>query len=134
MMFTPSSLIWERAEYKVVVLPEPVGPVTSTIPYGFAMASMKSFSALGSNPKEPRSNVRFPASRIRNTIFSPKITGSVETRKSTTFRFILSLIRPSCGTRRSAMFKSERILIREVSAAFIFMGGFKTSYSVPSSR
>ena len=78
--------------------------------------------------------MRFPASRIRITIFSPKITGSVETRKSTTLRFILSLMRPSCGTLRSAMFRSERILIREVSAAFIFIGGFMTSQRVPSSR
>ena len=118
----------------MVVLPDPVGPVTSTIPYGLAMASMKSRSALGSKPKLPRSKVRFPASRIRITIFSPKITGRVDTRKSTTLFFMRSLMRPSCGTRRSAIFRSERILIREVRAAFIFIGGFITSMRAPSMR
>ena len=30
--FTSGVLMRDRAEYRVVVLPEPVGPVTSTIP------------------------------------------------------------------------------------------------------
>ena len=73
-------------------------------------------------------------SRIRSTIFSPKSTGSVETRKSMTWLPILSLMRPSCGTRRSAMLSCDRILMREVSAAFILSGGFITSSSAPSMR
>ena len=111
-----------------------MGPVTSTIPYGRPIDHMKSSSALGSNPNLVRSNVRFPLSRIRITIFSPKIVGRVETRKSTTLFFIFSLMRPSWGRRRSAMFRSDRIFTREVMAAFIFMGGFIISRSVPSSR
>ena len=73
-------------------------------------------------------------SRIRITIFSPKITGRVDTRKPTTFLFIFSLMRPSCGTRRSAMFRSARIFTREVMAAFILKGGFMISLSDPSNR
>jgi hypothetical protein len=73
-------------------------------------------------------------SRIRITIFSPKSTGRVDTRKSITRLPIFSLRRPSCGTRRSAILSWERILTREVSAAFIFTGGFITSSSAPSMR
>ncbi len=118
----------------MVVFPEPVGPVTSTIPYGLRMARIRSFSAFGSKPNFWRSSVRLPLSRIRSTIFSPKITGSVETRKSITRLPILSLMRPSCGTRRSAMFRLDMILTRDVSAAFSFTGGFITSNSAPSIR
>ena len=62
------------------------------------------------------------------------MTGSVETRKSTTLFLTLSLMRPSWGTRRSAMLRFARILMREVRAAFIFSGGFMTSRSAPSMR
>src|SRR6266576_3373485 len=106
----------DSAEYSVVVLPEPVGPVTSTMPYGFSIALSRFSSALGSNPKVFRSSVKLPLSRIRSTIFSPNSTGRVETRKSITRAPIFSLMRPSCGTRRSAMLSDAMILTREVSA------------------
>ena len=51
-----------------------------------------------------------------------------------TFLPILSLMRPSCGTRRSAMFSALMILNREISAGCIFFGGFMTSESAPSIR
>ena len=41
-MFVSIVLIFDSAEYSVVVLPEPVGPVTSTMPYGLEIASMNS--------------------------------------------------------------------------------------------
>ena len=47
---------------------------------------------------------------------------------------IFSLMRPSCGTRRSAMLSCDIILTREVSAAFILSGGFMISSSAPSIR
>ena len=47
---------------------------------------------------------------------------------------IFSLRRPSWGTRRSAMLSWDRILTREVSAAFILSGGFMISSSAPSIR
>ena len=102
--------------------------------YTLRTAFMRSFSAFGSNPNFCRSSVRFDLSRIRSTIFSPKMTGSVETRKSMTRLPILSLIRPSCGTRRSAMLRFDRILTRLVSAALSLIGGFITSRSEPSIR
>ncbi len=134
MMFESTTLILLNAEYSVVVFPEPVGPVTSTIPYGFCTASIRSASARGSMPNFSRSSVRLPLSRIRRTTFSPNSVGSVETRKSTTFLPSLILMRPSCGTRRSAMFRFAMILKREMSAAFILKGGFITSISAPSMR
>ena len=36
MIFRSVSLIFDSAAYSVVVLPEPVGPVTSTIPCGMS--------------------------------------------------------------------------------------------------
>ena len=134
MMFVSMSLTFAMHEYSVVVLPEPVGPVTSTMPYGFSTASIRSFSAFASMPNFARSSVRLPLSRIRNTTFSPKIVGSVDTRKSMTFCPTFSLMRPSCGTRRSAMLSADMILKREMSAAFIFSGGFMISMSAPSMR
>src|SRR5437660_387029 len=46
----------------------------------------------------------------------------------------LSLMRPSCGTRRSAMFSCAMILMRDVRAARILIGGFITSCSALSTR
>src|SRR6267143_7157012 len=43
-MLTSIVLIFESAEYSVVVLPEPVGPVTNTITYGFMMFRIRSAS------------------------------------------------------------------------------------------
>ena len=42
MMLTSIVFTFDSAEYSVVVLPEPVGPVTSTMPYGFETASIRS--------------------------------------------------------------------------------------------
>ena len=57
------------------------------------------------------------------TIFSPKIVGSVETRRSIVRFSTLILMRPSCGTRRSAMSSSDMILRREMIAALNLNGG-----------
>src|SRR6266700_2026865 len=84
------------------------------MPYGFSIALSRFSSALGSKPKVLRSSVRLPLSRIRSTIFSPNSTGSVETRKSITRDPILSLMRPSCGTRRSAMLSCAMIFTLDV--------------------
>jgi hypothetical protein len=66
---------------------------------------------------------RLPLSRIRITTFSPKIVGRLETRRSMVRPRIRSLMRPSCGTRRSAMSSSAMIFSREMMAAFIRNGG-----------
>ena len=56
-------------------------------------------------------------SRIRITMLSPKTVGSVETRISISTPRTAVLIRPSCGSRRSAISSLAMILIRVVSAA-----------------
>ena len=134
MMLVSPLLIFDSAEYSVVVLPEPVGPVTRTMPYGFEIASISSRSARGSIPNFSRSRVRLPLSRIRSTTFSPNSVGSTLTRKSMTFLPTFSLMRPSCGTRRSAMFSDAMILNREIRAERILRGGFMTSANAPSIR
>jgi len=123
MTFTFGVFTRDSAEYRVVVFPEPVGPVTSTMPYGFRIADRKSFMLAGSKPSFSRSMLRFVLSRMRMTIFSPKIVGSEFTRRSMVRLMTLILMRPSCGTRRSAMSRSAMILSREVMAALNLYGG-----------
>ena len=67
-------------------------------------------------------------SRIRSTIFSPNSVGSVLTRKSIA-RVLdrLSLMRPSCGTRFSAMSSCAITLMREEMRLAIFIGGLATA-------
>ena len=74
-------------------------------------------------------------SRIRITIFSPNSVGSVETRKSIAlFLVSTSFMRPSCGTRFSAMSRREMTLMREATLSLIASGGCATSERMPSTR
>ena len=59
------------AAYRVVDLPEPVGPVTSTAPLGFSTASVKRASAAAGMPSTSRPCGRVPESRMRRTAPSP---------------------------------------------------------------
>ncbi len=45
-----------------------------------------------------------------------------------------SFMRPSCGTRFSAMFRREMTLMREAIFSLITKGGWATSRSTPSTR
>jgi hypothetical protein len=65
-------------EYSVVVLPEPVGPVTSTMPFGGGSSPASARgprreAELGSKLLSSTSG-----SKMRITIFSPKAVGSVD--------------------------------------------------------
>ena len=61
------------------------------------------------------------------TIFSPNSVGSTETRKSISLRQPFSLkrilMRPSCGSRFSAMSSFAMILMRDAIASRNFIGG-----------
>ena len=61
------------------------------------------------------------------TIFSPNSVGSTETRKSISFGAPFSLkrilMRPSCGSRFSAMSSFDMILMRDEIASRNFIGG-----------
>ena len=72
------------------------------------------------------------------TIFSPNNVGRHETRKSISLVWPLSakriLMRPSCGSRFSAMSSFAMIFNRDVIASRNFMGGAMTLYRMPSMR
>ena len=69
--------------YRVVVLPDPVGPVTSTIPFGLShICSHRPKSSLA-KPSCPNDLSNMSGSKIRITIFSPCAVGKVERRSST---------------------------------------------------
>src|SRR5215471_15954915 len=55
---------------------------------------------------------------MRSTTLSPWSVGRVETRRSISRPIRRSLIRPSCGSRRSAMFSFAMILMRDTIAAW----------------
>ena len=73
-------------------------------------------------------------SRMRMTTFSPYCAGSVATRRSIGLPPTWVETRPSCGMRRSAMSRSERILIRDVTAGITEDGTIAASWSTPSMR
>ena len=62
------------------VLPEPVGPVTSTMPYGLRIAASNLRSDSASKPSLVMSSMSLSLSSKRMTIFSPNSVGSTETR------------------------------------------------------
>ena len=76
----------------------------------------------------------FDESRIRMTMFSPNAAGSVATRRSMCLSSSSSEMRPSCGIRRSAMSRSERIFTREATAGTEASGMIAASRSTPSMR
>ena len=57
------------------------------------------------------------------TIFSPNNVGSVLTRKSIARLPNFSFMRPSCGTRFSAMSRRLMTLMRDASLSLIAIGG-----------
>ena len=75
MMFVSVVLIFAIDEYSVFVLPLPVGPVTSTMPHGFAIAASSFVSESGSKPSFVMSSISLSLSSRRRTIFSPKSVG-----------------------------------------------------------
>ncbi|MNS55627.1 hypothetical protein D3C72_884640 [compost metagenome] len=122
------------AAYSVVVLPLPVGPVTSTMPCGWRIRRSSCVSTSGHMPR--RSNCSRPASlsNKRSTARSPWPVGKVDTRTSMGRPPTRSAMRPSCGRRFSAMSRCAMILMREIKAACKALRGDTTSRSVPSTR
>ena len=86
-------------------------------------AGMPSFSRLSDTT--PRSSTRI-------TTLSPKSVGKTLTRRSTGWPPTVSSMRPSCGSRRSAMSRFAITLIRVVIAKARCFGGGTISCSTPS--
>ena len=133
-MLTPSLLIWLMQEYSVVVLPEPVGPVTRRIPSWFSSSRLMPSVSLVFSPSESSDLTVARESRIRITTFSPSDAGSVDTRRSIGWPFTATRARPSCGRSRSAMSSDDMILMREISGSPAWRGIFITWRSTPSMR
>ena len=123
-----------KAAYKVVVLPEPVGPVTRMMPCGWAIRCSKRFSTGPCMPTDSRLSWLSDLSSRRSTARSPWALGRVDTRTSTARVPMRSEMRPSWGRRFSAMSRSAMIFRREISAACSARLGCTTSRSVPSTR
>ncbi len=68
-------------EYKVVVLPQPVGPVIKIIPIGFFRLSLILSKLLSLNPKSSKLRALVVSGKRRITIFSPSKAGRIETRR-----------------------------------------------------
>ena len=115
-------------------MPLPVGPVTSTMPLGLRMIWRNRRRIVASMPIFCRSSCTTVRSSTRMTTDSPNIVGSTLTRRSTELPPTLSSIRPSCGSRRSAMSSSAMTLIRVVMALARCRGGGTISYRTPSAR
>jgi len=74
-------------------------------------------------------------SRIRSTIFSPNSVGRLLTRKSTARVLLrLSLMRPSCGTRFSAMSSCDITFRRAAMRGLSFTGARAICLRMPSMR
>ena len=120
--------------YSVVLLPEPVGPVTRKMPCGLCNSWRN--CAVSSRLKPRRSSVRraWFLSSSRSTTRSPQAEGMVETRTSIARPPSSSAIRPSCGTRFSAMSSRAITLIRDTSSEASLRPGRSISCNVPSTR
>ena len=102
--------------------------------FNWLKAFVKRSSAWGSIPSCSMLIIALEESRMRITTFSPYCAGSVATRRSIALPSTTVDTRPSCGTRRSAMSRSERILMREVTAGITESGTIAASWRTPSMR
>ena len=85
-------------------------------------------------PKSFRFNRALFLSNKRSTTRSPWLDGIVDTRTSTARPAMRRVIRPSCGTRFSAISSFAITLIRETSMEESLRLGRKISRNTPSTR
>ena len=74
-------------------------------------------------PSDSISSFTVLRSRTRSTTDSPNCVGSVLTRKSTCRPAMCVWMRPSCGMRRSAMFRLDMTFTREITGFARCRGG-----------
>ena len=120
------------AAYSVVVLPEPVGPVTKIMPWGWLINCSNCASTWPCMPTDSSVSLLPLLSSKRSTARSPWALGKVLTRTSTARVPMRKLMRPSCGKRFSAMSSSAIIFRREIRAACKARLGCTTSRKAPS--
>ena len=122
-----------KQAYRVVVFPEPVGPVTRNTPFGCTTQwriLSSTFSGMDKASRLIKSSLE--ESKRRNTTDSPNLVGKVLIRKTNSRPAIRSAIRPSCGIRRSAIFKPAMIFKRDEIAGANSLGGGVSIFIEPS--
>ncbi|OEZ67848.1 hypothetical protein JAB5_51940 [Janthinobacterium sp. HH103] len=104
--------------YRVLVLPEPVGPVTSTMPCVRVVSWRQRSASAGGKPSSARLLTATSGSKMRMTSFSPKAVGKVDRRSSISCPCALRvLMRPSWGRRFSTTSMRPSNLMRAVMAS-----------------
>ena len=99
----------------MVVLPEPVGPVTMKMPLGLMDHLDDVIEDVFGQPEVLEIEIDGGAIEHAQHDGFAKCVGRVETRRSTARPAIFFMMRPSCGRRRSAMFRFAITLIREMT-------------------
>ena len=122
MMFLVPESSRCSAAYRVVVFPEPVGPVTRRMPLDRERNRSICARSAGSIPRSDSPRRMLERSRMRRTARSPNDVGTVETRMSISLPPRRMRIRPSCGRRRSPMSSPAMTLMRETAGACHFLG------------
>ena len=121
--------------YRVVDLPEPVGPTMTMPPSGALSAASKRARLSPTSPSDASVGGSGETSRMRMVRFSPYMLGMEARRRSTASPLDSSkLVRPSCGSRRSAMLRLPMILRRLMMPACSSLGNSRISWSTPSMR
>ena len=122
------------AAYRVVVLPLPVGPVTSTRPCGLWITWRRRGSSSSGRPSSARLRVALLWSSRRMTAASPFWVGMVASRTSRLLSRTRTVKRPSWGRRFSEMSAPPISLRREISAGAMRLSSITVSCSTPSMR
>ena len=126
--------IWFSIEYRVVVLPLPVGPQTSTMPDGLAMALGDDGPLALGNPGvgqgEPAGVLVEHANRQFLAVQRPG-AGHAEGDAVSPLRAVKA---PSCGRRRSEMSMLETALTLLITARHVSAESSRTARNVPSMR
>src|SRR5438132_5586384 len=94
-MFLSVVLILCSVEYRVVVLPLPVGPLTRIMPYGLSDMASHISNVAGVKPSLANPSRVLLWSRMRITTFSPNTVGRVDTRRSNSLFSMATWILPS---------------------------------------
>ena len=123
-----------NAAYSVVVLPLPVGPVTSTMPCGREIWCRIRLTKCSGIPVSSKDNIPADWSSKRITTDSPYCTGMVDIRTSMLWPLIFKLNRPSCGNRFSDISKPAISFKRKTIAEAILFSLRIFSWSTPSIR
>ena len=113
----------DRTVASVVVLPLPVGPVTTIMPWGSFSNRRSVASSADEKPSFSTTSSPRSLGRMRMTADSPCWVGMMATRISTSVRPARNRAAPSCGRRRSAMLRLATILMREITRLRQHAGG-----------